>query len=116
VKRSFGVISTSRMSTISGLTRVVRVGFAYGLMDLEDDADRAEDVAGRRSVADLRDYMAAAVARSGEVEMFSAWEGDFAEEAEQRLDREATGLGLKEAKDTIDEVRRRRVGAARTRT
>jgi hypothetical protein len=30
--------------------------------------------------------------------------------------REATGVGLKEAKDTIDEVRRRRVDAARTRT
>ena len=29
--------------------------------------------------------------------------------------REATGLGLKEAKDTIDELRRRRVDAAATR-
>lgn len=61
-------------------------GFAYGLLDAKDEAEEAEDVAARRSVADLQRYLAVAVARLGEVEIFSAWEGDFGEDADQRLD------------------------------
>ena len=60
-------------------------GFTYGLLDVKDVADEDEDAAGRRSVADLQRYLAVAVARLGEVQLFSAWEGDFDEDAEQQL-------------------------------
>jgi hypothetical protein len=60
-------------------------GFAFGLPDVKDEAEQAEDAAGRRSVADLQRYVAGAVERLGEVEMFSAWEGDFEEDATERV-------------------------------
>ena len=61
-------------------------GFAYGLLDVMDEADAVEAAAGRQSVSDLRSYLESAIARLGEVEMFSAWEGDFGADATQRLD------------------------------
>jgi hypothetical protein len=61
-------------------------GFSYGQMRLVNAEDQIEDASARRSVAALRQYLDEAVRRLGEVELFSSWEGDWAEEVESSLE------------------------------
>jgi hypothetical protein len=61
-------------------------GFAYGQIPPGVHRDEREEAAGRASVAALRQYLAEAVERLGEVELCSSWEGDWHREPEQRLE------------------------------
>jgi len=61
-------------------------GFSYGQLDLSDGEDVAEDAQGRASVEALRTYLEAAIQRLRAVELFSSWEGDWNQDAEQRLE------------------------------
>ncbi len=60
-------------------------GFNYGLRDVRRPEDQAEELASQASVAALRAYLRDAVERQGEVELLSAWEEDWQNEPEQRL-------------------------------
>lgn len=61
-------------------------GFNYGQIEPVTAEDHAEEAAGRASVAALQQFLRQAVLRLGEVELFSSWEGDWAEEPERHLD------------------------------
>jgi hypothetical protein len=61
-------------------------GFSYGHTPPANEEDRIEEASGRKSVAALRQFLDELVRRLGEVELFSSWEGDWADEAESRLE------------------------------
>ena len=61
-------------------------GFNYGLRDVRNAEDQAEEAASRASVAALRLYLRQAVLTQGDVELWSTWDEDATSEPEQRLD------------------------------
>jgi hypothetical protein len=61
-------------------------GFAYGQMELKDEDDEAEDVASRKSVAALQEYVRQAVQRLGSVELFSSWQGEWDQDSKTRME------------------------------
>ena len=58
-------------------------GFNYGLRDVQDSEDQAEEHASRASVDALRGYLANAVERLGAVEVLACWERDWALEPQR---------------------------------
>jgi hypothetical protein len=60
-------------------------GFNYGLRDVRDADDLAEEAASHASVAALRDYVRRAVVQQGEVELFASWEADWHQQPEEYL-------------------------------
>jgi hypothetical protein len=61
-------------------------GFAFGQLESTSAEDEAEETAGRASVAALQKYLRDAVQRTGEVELYSCWEGDQGHVPEQNID------------------------------